>query len=175
MFCIISGLISDSQKLIETARSEAHYHRFVYKEPLIIKSISQAVADLALNFGEGDITSKRKPISRPYGVSLLFGGIDKFGPCIYQTDPSGTLVGYLAKGIGSAEEGIQSLLDIHYKVGMSIQDGKKLALGILKQVMEDKIKPELVELFYLTNETSKFVKMNTEEIESLLKVVPDLN
>lgn len=58
------------------------------------------VADLALNFGEGDITTKRKPIARPYGVSLLFGGIDETGPKLFETDPSGTLVGYLAKGVG---------------------------------------------------------------------------
>jgi 20S proteasome subunit alpha 5 len=57
---------------------------------------------MALNFGEGDITTKQKPIARPYGVSLLFGGIDSTGPKIYQTDPSGTMVGFLAKGVGSA-------------------------------------------------------------------------
>lgn len=74
---------------------------------------------MALNFGEGDITTKAKPIARPYGVSLLFGGIDEFGPKLYETDPSGTMIGYLAKGVGSAKEGIQLLLDKHYKEGMS--------------------------------------------------------
>ena len=58
------------------------------------------VADLGLNFGEGDITTQRKPIARPYGVSLLFGGIDETGAKLFETDPSGTLVGYLAKGVG---------------------------------------------------------------------------
>ena len=47
---------------------------------------------MALNFGEGDITTKVKPIARPYGVSLLFGGIDSDGvPKLYQSDPSGTM------------------------------------------------------------------------------------
>ena len=52
--CLISGLIADSQRLVETARAEAHYHRFLYKEPIPVKSVTQAVSDMTLNFGEGD-------------------------------------------------------------------------------------------------------------------------
>jgi 20S proteasome alpha/beta subunit len=31
---------------------------------------------------------------------MLFAGVDETGPKIFETDPSGTLVGYLAKGVG---------------------------------------------------------------------------
>jgi 20S proteasome subunit alpha 5 len=55
---------------------------------------------MALNFGEGDFAIKSKPNARPYGVSMLFAGVDETGPKIFETDPSGTLVGYLAKGVG---------------------------------------------------------------------------
>lgn len=82
---MISGLIVDSLNLVETARSEAAYHKFLYRCPINVKPLTQSVADLALNFGEGDITSKRKKIARPYGVSLVFAGIDINGnPKIYQ-------------------------------------------------------------------------------------------
>ena len=50
-------------------------------------------------------------MSRPYGVALLIAGVDENGPCIYQTDPSGTMIQYKAKGIGAADEGIQSILN----------------------------------------------------------------
>lgn len=53
-------------------------------------------------------------MSRPYGVALLIAGVDERGPCIYQTDPSGTMIEYKAKGIGAAEEGIQSILSEKY-------------------------------------------------------------
>lgn len=95
-------MIADSQQLLEAARAEALHHKFIYDAPIDVKPLSQSVADLALNFGEGDITTKKKPIARPYGVSLLFGGLEESQGKIYQTDPSGTLVGYLAKGVGSA-------------------------------------------------------------------------
>lgn len=85
--CMVSGLIADSLTLIETARSEAAYHEFMYKAPIDIKPLTQSVADIALNFGEGDITTKKKKIARPYGVALLFGGIDVDGtPRIYQVN-----------------------------------------------------------------------------------------
>lgn len=83
--CMISGLIVDSLTLVETARAEAAYHRFLYRCPINVKPLTQVVADLALNFGEGDITTKRKKIARPYGVSLTFAGIDKGGkPIMFQ-------------------------------------------------------------------------------------------
>lgn len=173
IFAIVSGLIADSQRLTETARSEAHYHRFIYQEAIPVKATTQAVADIALNFGEGD-RSSRKPISRPFGVSLLFGGVDRNGPSLYQMDPSGTVVGYLAKGVGSAEQGINSLLEKHYKEDMSLNDAETLALSVLKQVMEEKIKAELVDLAVLKIEDGKFVRRSVAEIEEILKSVKEL-
>lgn len=79
-----------------------------------MKALTQTVSDLALNFGEGDPSSKKKPMSRPYGVALLIAGVDENGPAIYQTDPSGTMIEYKAKGIGAADEGIQSILNEKY-------------------------------------------------------------
>ena len=81
-------------------------------------------------------------MSRPYGVALLIAGVDENGPCIYQTDPSGTMIQYKAKGIGAADEGIQSILNekynevqINFMQKMSLEDAKKLALNSLKETM----------------------------------------
>jgi hypothetical protein len=41
---------------------EAQNHFFVYNEPITIRALTRAVSDLALNFGEGDSTTKRKPM-----------------------------------------------------------------------------------------------------------------
>lgn len=80
-----------------------------------MKALTQSVSDLALNFGEGDPSSKKKPMSRPYGVALLIAGVDEKGPSLYQTDPSGTMIEFKAKGIGAADEGIQDILNKQYK------------------------------------------------------------
>jgi 20S proteasome subunit alpha 5 len=52
-------------------------------EPMTIDSITQAVSDLAINFGEGYEGSKKKAMARPYGVALMFAGVDEFGPHLF--------------------------------------------------------------------------------------------
>jgi len=52
--------------------------------------------------------------SRPFGVAILFAGIDKDGPQLFHLDPSGTYVQYHAKAIGSGSEGAQQTLQEKY-------------------------------------------------------------
>lgn len=52
--------------------------------------------------------------ARPFGVALLIGGVDETGPCLYHTDPTGTMIKYQAKGMGAADEGLQSILQTSY-------------------------------------------------------------
>ena len=47
---------------------------------MTIECITEAISDLAINFGEGYEGQKRKPMARPYGVALLVAGVDEKGP-----------------------------------------------------------------------------------------------
>ncbi len=79
----------------------------MFREEITTFALTQSVSDLALNFGEGDTTTKKKPMARPFGVAMLIAGIDKNGPELYSTgkpfvqgccgslnvlDPSGTMI-----------------------------------------------------------------------------------
>ncbi len=88
----MSGIVGDARILIDHGRVEAQNHHFNYDEPMGIEAITQAISDVAINFGEGYEGSKQKAMSRPYGVALLLAGVDENGPRLYQTDPSGTYV-----------------------------------------------------------------------------------
>lgn len=49
-----------------------------------VESITSSVSSLALAFGEG--STEKAQMSRPFGVALLFAGVDKNGPrfdCVY--------------------------------------------------------------------------------------------
>lgn len=105
----------------------------------------------------------------------MVAGVDDIGPLLYQIDPSGTMVGYKAKGIGSADEGIQSILDEHYNEKMNLQDAEKLALATLKQAMEAKIESGLVQLAVIPKTTRTLEIKSEEYVEGLLKNLPDLN
>lgn len=50
--CAVSGLTADSRTMIDHARVEARQHNFTYDEPIGVESVTQAVCDLALRFGE---------------------------------------------------------------------------------------------------------------------------
>lgn len=87
MGCVLSGLVGDARTLVDEGRIVTQNHRFTYNEAMSIKSIAESISDLAINFGEGD-GSKKKPMARPYGVSLLIAGIDQYGPQLFQTGNS---------------------------------------------------------------------------------------
>lgn len=72
-----SGLTADSKMLVERARVESQNHWFTYDEMMRIESIAQAVSNLAIQFGDSD--DDGSGLSRPFGVSLLFAGIDENG------------------------------------------------------------------------------------------------
>merc|ERR1711967_124856 len=106
----MSGIVGDARILIDHARVEAQNHTFNFAEPMDIEAITQAVSDLAINFGEGYEGSKRKPMARLYGVGLLIAGVDGKGPQLYQTDPSGTFFKWQARAVGSGGDTAMSTI-----------------------------------------------------------------
>lgn len=105
--CAMSGLVADARTMIEHARVTAQNHAFTYDEDIQVSSLTQAVCDLALRFGESvqgeeammvssfetssiDSFESRliaflpmttlfliHPQSRPFGVALLIAGYDE--------------------------------------------------------------------------------------------------
>ncbi|KAH9652328.1 proteasome subunit alpha type-5-B [Citrus sinensis] len=113
----MSGLIADARTLVEHARVETQNHRFSYGEPMTVESTTQALSDLALRF-----------------VSLLIAGSDENGPSLYYTDPSGTFWQCNAKAIEQNNK------------DLTLQEAETIALSILKQVMEEKVTPNNVDI-----------------------------
>ncbi|XP_066839026.1 proteasome subunit alpha type-5 isoform X2 [Anser cygnoides] len=141
--CAMSGLIADAKTLIDKARVETQNHWFTYNETMTVESVTQAVSNLALQFGEED--ADPGAMSRPFGVALLFGGVDEKGPQLFHMDPSGTFVQCDARAIGSASEGAQSSLQEVYHKSMTLKEAIKSSLVILKQVMEEKLNATNIE------------------------------
>ncbi len=96
----------------------------------------------------------------------------------YHADPSGTLMRYDAKAIGSGSEGAQTELQEHYhKVPvsfsclniqtLSLTEAMSLALKVLKSVMEEKLSASNVQVATVTAEQG--YKVATEaELEPLV-------
>lgn len=61
-----------------------------------VESCAQAVSNLAIQFGDSD--DDGAAMSRPFGVAILFAGIDEKGPQLYHMDPSGEYFSLLEAG-----------------------------------------------------------------------------
>ncbi|KNE57469.1 hypothetical protein AMAG_03180 [Allomyces macrogynus ATCC 38327] len=158
--CAVSGLTPDARTIIEHARVEAQSHQFTFNEAIKVESVTQAVCDLALRFGEG-AHGQEAIMSRPFGVALLIAGVDEKGPQLYHADPSGTFVQWDAKAIGAGSEGAQTELQAEYHKSLSLVEAETLALKILKQVMEEKLNAVNVEVAAVT--TAKGFHIYTED------------
>ncbi|OUM69882.1 hypothetical protein PIROE2DRAFT_52888 [Piromyces sp. E2] len=147
--CAMSGLNADARTMIDHARVQAQNHTFVYDEPIKVESITQAICDLALRFGEG-AQGEESIMSRPFGVALLIAGVDENGPQLFHADPSGTFTKYQAKAIGSGSEGAQTELQENYHKSLTLKEAETLSLKVLKQVMEEKVNSVNVQLCSVT-------------------------
>ncbi|RZC83119.1 hypothetical protein C5167_045904 [Papaver somniferum] len=172
--CAMSGLIADAHTLVEHARVETQNHKFSYGEPMTVESTTQALCDLALRFGEGEEESMLMSFdngycgsqqSRPFGVSLLIAGHDENGPSLYYTDPSGTFWQCNAKAIGSGSEGADSSLQEQFNKEMTLQEAETVALSILKQVMEEKVTPNNVDIAKVA---PKYHLYSPSEVEAVI-------
>jgi len=126
----------------------------------------QAVSDLAINFGEGNEGTKRKPMSRPYGVGLLIGGVDQRGPQLYATDPSGTYCQWKANAIGSGQETALNTVKEQYHQAMTLDEAEKMIMQVLKNVMEDPISKDNVEIAIIPTATKRLEYRTPEQLEA---------
>ncbi|CRK99908.1 CLUMA_CG013211, isoform A [Clunio marinus] len=163
--CATSGLMADSRTLLERARVEAQNHWFVYNEPMYVESCARSVSNLAIQFGDSDDSGSA--MSRPFGVAILFAGIDNGVPHLYHMDPSGTLLRYNAKAIGSGSEGAQQNLEELFSPTLTLKEAVVKALETLKQVMEEKLSSTNVEVMTMTPK-DLFYMYTKEEVEAVI-------
>lgn len=169
--CVVSGLMADSRTMVDRARVECQNHWFVYNERMTVESCAQAVSNLAIQFGDSD--DDGAAMSRPFGVAILFAGIDEKGPQLYHMDPSGTFVQFDAKAIGSGSEGAQQSLQEMYHRSMTLAEATTASLTILKQVMEEKLSSTNVEVMTMTPK-GLYHMFSKEEVEEVLTNVAPL-
>ena len=113
--------------------------------------------------------------TRPYGAGFLFAGWDKnYGFQLYNTEPSGIYNAWKAHAIGKNDQSAQSSLKQYYDNDMSLNDGLKLAVKVLKKSLDkNKMNPDNIELFVLEKKegelNQRFVKK--DEIQKIIEVV----
>jgi len=72
--------------------------------------------------------------------------------CSYHAEPSGTFYRYDAKAIGSGSEGAQAELQASYHKSLTLPEAEEMVLKTLKQVMEEKLDANNVQLASVTKD-----------------------
>ncbi|KAK0447470.1 proteasome subunit alpha type 5 [Desarmillaria tabescens] len=128
--CAMSGLTADARTMIDHARVTSQNHAFTYDEKIKVESVTQAVCDLALRFGES-VHDEEAMMSRPFGVALLIAGM-------------------MPRRLGLARRRHRVKLQDKWHKQMTLQEARTLTLKVLKQVMEEKLDHHNVQLAQVT-------------------------
>ena len=160
----IAGLTADARVLIDKARVQAQINILSYDEKISVRDVTREICDTAQVYTQnGGI--------RPFGVSLLIGGIDpKMGPKIFMTDPSGAFWGYFACAIGSGQNTARSFLEKEYKNSMTFDQLMELAFRTLKEVLESELTEENCNVAYIKTDED-FTVLSKEKKKEIIKKI----
>ncbi|MFX0149555.1 MAG: hypothetical protein ACFFAJ_02130 [Candidatus Hodarchaeota archaeon] len=133
LFLVASGLSTDSNLLIGQARLVAQQHRLIYGEKIAVRALSQRLGDLmARHTIQGGL--------RPFGTALMLAG---FNPVskeaeLFFVDNGGSYFAVNAYAAGSGNERVIDALRKQYKVGLDVEEAKKMVLEIVTSALGKK-------------------------------------
>jgi proteasome alpha subunit len=158
----IVGLSSDARILIDQARIYAQSNKLTYDEPIDVEVVTKRICDIQQMYTQHAGV-------RPFGVSIIFGGVDKTGSRVFGTHPSGTYRGYKATALGAGRETVLAILKDEYKEDMSLEDTTKLAVKCLIRALDARQLPPRIKIAVIPMTTKKLEMLTDEKIEGYTK------
>ena len=158
----IVGLSSDARILIDQARIYAQSNKLTYDEPIDVEVVTKRICDIQQMYTQHAGV-------RPFGVSIIFGGVDKTGSRVFGTHPSGTYRGYKATSLGAGRETVLAILKDEYKEDMSLEDTTKLAVKCLIRALDARQLPPRIKIALIPMATKKLDMLTDEKIEGYTK------
>lgn len=156
-----SGFLMDGRVLIEKAQVIAQQHQVTYDGPIDTATLVREICNMKqayTQFGG----------ARPFGVSVLFAGInDK--PHLFVTDVTGIFLEYKAAVIGESEAEIKTILEKEFKDEMVLEEGLKLGLKTLKKVLGKEFDIERIDGAMVKLETKRFHKLSKDHLRKAVK------
>jgi proteasome alpha subunit len=160
----IVGLSSDARILIDQARIDAQSNRLTYDELIDVEVLTAKICDI-------QHTYTQHGGGRPFGVSMILGGVDKAGAHILATHPSGTYRAYKATSAGGGKETVQELLKEEYREDLTLQQSIELATKCLVKALEARELPLRIKIAIIPASTKKFEILTEEKVEQYIKTV----
>ncbi len=159
-----AGIIGDGRVLIEKARTIAQSYKYFYDHPIDVRSLVKEIADIKQAYTQYGGT-------RPFGVSIIFAGIDDTGKHIFVTEPGGMFWEYKAVAIGEGEQTVMKVLEKEYRENLTLKQAIELALKALYESYENKkeFSAEKLDIAYIDERTKRAKFVEQKEIEKIVK------
>jgi proteasome alpha subunit len=158
----IVGLSSDARILIDQARIYAQSNKLTYDEPIDVEVITKRICDIQQMYTQHAGV-------RPFGVSIIFGGVDKSGTHVFGTHPSGTYRGYKATALGAGRETVLAILKDEYRENLSLEENTKLTIKCLVKALEARQLPPRIKIAVIPKETKQLQMLTDEKVEGYIK------
>jgi len=158
----IIGLGSDARVLIDQARIDAQSNKLTYDEPIDVEVATQKICDTQQTYtqhGGG----------RPFGVAMILGGVDKTGPRVFGTHPSGNYMRYKATAVGAGTETVLPILKEMYREDLTLEEGVKLAVKCLVKALQARELPLRVKIAVIPVATKKWDMLSNEAVKGYIK------
>lgn len=153
---VAAGLLADARVLVNQARVKSQIHRITYDEPADTWNVSHVIGD-------------RMQIStlyagmRPYGVSFLIGGVDKTGPHLIESDPSGMLYEWQCYAIGRGAQAAFKIFKTDWKANMSEKDAIAMAVDVMRKTEKERKDIDMA----VIRKDAKLRKVTEDEIKKV--------
>jgi proteasome alpha subunit len=158
----IVGLSSDARILIDQARIYAQSNKLTYDEPIDVEVVTKRICDIQQMYTQHAGV-------RPFGVSIIFAGVDKTGNHVFGTHPSGTYRGYKATALGAGRETVLAVLKEEYKENITLEAATKLVIKCLSKALEARQLPARIKVATISVATKKMEMLKDETVEAHIK------
>ncbi len=158
----VAGLSCDAHILVDQARVYSQSNRLLYDEAIDIEILTRRIGEIK------QLYTQHAGV-RPFGISMLFGGVDKKGSRLFWTDPSGAFLAYRAWAIGSGGDAANEILETDYRDDLTLDDSVLLAFKCMVKVMEEKVDAHKIRAAMVSGPTKKFRRLTTDEVDKYLK------
>jgi proteasome alpha subunit len=157
----IAGLSSDARVLLNRARVQAQSNRLTYDEPIDVDALTRGIGDtMQLYTQNGGV--------RPFGLSIIFAGVDKRGSQVFQVDPSGAYWKYKAVAIGAGSDAVREILEKEYRSNYTTEEAVEIAVRSLHRTAEAGITAENIKVATIETEKKSFQLVPVERIRKLV-------
>lgn len=154
----IAGRVADAQTIMDWAQVEASLYKLQRGVPMPVRSAARLMANILF----------QSRYQSPFILQSLIAGVDSTGSHLFILDLLGNLVEEKSISTGSGSPFVFGLLEDQYDEGMTVEEGKTLAVRAVHSAMErDAASGDGIAVAVITAEKG-FTPLSEDEIKQIL-------